>query len=438
MILEGDGRTKPPFGATLDRGHWAAQGLRAFFAFNERNSPTVRDLARRVTGTFTNSPTWVAGSRWGGPAIKFGAAGSSYIDLGNPAALDFTTGPGLTVVWSYQCDAKPNFVNRYFLAGNGVVIDCAGPTSGGPRFVLNGGGGAGGFIAESRTVVDGEQYTYAITYDRTSKFSQIIREGVVTTTTTMSAFGDIPAPTGNWNIGSSAGSLAWDGSIHWMMLFDRVLPLGQIAFLQSRPFAILTARRPLSIFLGSTGLTWSVSDSAAATDAITNAFAASVTDSAAATESPADATAASVTDSASATESLASAWAASITDTATLTESATGSGFSGAALTWSTSDSATATDAIGSAWSSSLTDSASATESVAKLIGWSVTDSASVTESLTSAWTTTVADFATCTLTASGSGFTTTTTVTTALLDSSTITVLSTDLDYRWSTITPL
>ena len=89
------------------------------------------------------------------------------------------------------------------------------------------------------------------------------------TATTMSAFGDLPAPTGNWNIGSSAGSLAWDGSIHWMMLFDRVLPLGQIAFLQSRPFAILTARRPLSIFLGSTGLTWSVSDSAAATDAIT-------------------------------------------------------------------------------------------------------------------------------------------------------------------------
>jgi hypothetical protein len=262
VILSSDGRTKPAFGARLNPSHPGRIGLRSLFLFNEAHGTTVTDVVRGIQGTFTNSPIWTPGSRWGRPAVKFGSGGTAYIALGNPAALDFSAAKGLTVIWSHKCDVKPNWVNRYFVSKGGEwQVDCTGPTSSGVRFLLNGGGGAGGLVAESRTVVDGEQYAYAITYDQTSKFSQVIREGIVTASATMSVFGSIPTSSANVNIGSAAGTLAWDGSIHWIGFWDYVLPLNLIAEIQSRPFLLVAQSPRVSVLFGGSASTLSASGS---------------------------------------------------------------------------------------------------------------------------------------------------------------------------------
>ena len=213
------------------------------FCSTRAHGTTVTDVVRGIQGTFTNSPIWTPAPDGADPRSSSDRVERPTLPWGTRGA-GLQRSEGLTVIWSHKCDVKPNWVNRYIVSkGWRVAGGLHWPDVLGRPVLLNGGGGAGGLVAESRTVVDGEQYAYAITYDQTSvKFSQSSGEGIVTASTTMSVFGSIPTSSANINIGSAAGTLAWDGSIHWIGFWDYVLPLNLIAEIQSRPF-LLVARR---------------------------------------------------------------------------------------------------------------------------------------------------------------------------------------------------
>ena len=260
MILSSDGRTKPAFGARLNQSHPGRIGLRSLFLFNEAHGTTVTDVVRGIQGTFTNSPVWTPGRRWGRPSVKFDSAGTAYIALGNPGILDLSAATGMTVIWSYNILSVPNYVNWYFFKkGNEILIDVLGPNTG-VRFGLSNGSG-GNLIQENRTVVAGEQYTYAITYHQSSKASQIIRNGVVTASATLGTFGSIPTSSANWTVGSDAGSQAMNGSIDWFGIWDYVLPLNLIAEIQSRPFLLVAQSPRVSVLFGGSASTLSASGS---------------------------------------------------------------------------------------------------------------------------------------------------------------------------------
>src|SRR5262245_55797269 len=69
-------------------GGRAASGLTAGYAFSEGLGTTTADSSgAALNGTLVGSPTWTTGKNGGG--LSFNGT-SSYVDLGNPAALQIT------------------------------------------------------------------------------------------------------------------------------------------------------------------------------------------------------------------------------------------------------------------------------------------------------------------------------------------------------------
>ena len=240
-------RTKPRLGATLDRTHSLSRGLRAFWLLNEGMGDTPRDLVNGQAATFTNSPTWTGG-RFGAHAVQTG--GTSYLDVGNPSAVDFTTGTGFTCSFAARCNTVPNFADGMIASkGSEWFVAFNGPSTG-LRFVLAGGGGAGGVVAESRSMAVGEYSIWSVTYNRTSKAGNIYRDGALVATATLSPFGDFPSSTNNLSLGSAAGSSPWTGTIDWISFHDRDLGAGEILLLHAQPFIHLIRGDSLFSFLG--------------------------------------------------------------------------------------------------------------------------------------------------------------------------------------------
>jgi glucose/arabinose dehydrogenase/PKD repeat protein len=76
----------------------AATGLVAGYGFTEGSGSTTADASGNgITGTLVGGPAWTAGRN--GPGLSFN--GSTYVDLGNPAALQFAGSMTLSA-WVYE------------------------------------------------------------------------------------------------------------------------------------------------------------------------------------------------------------------------------------------------------------------------------------------------------------------------------------------------
>lgn len=246
-------RTKPRVGAWLDRLHPYSRGLRAFWLLNEGLGETARDLVGGLPATFSGSPftspSWTGG-RFGNHAVQFG--GSSYLLVGSPSAVDFSTGTGFTCIFAARCDTVPNFTTGQIANKGGEwSIDFEGPSVG-LRYVLNGGGGAGGLLSESKAMAVGDYSIWAVTYNRTTKVACIYRDGSLRATSTLSAFGDIPASSANLALGSAGGSTPWNGLIDFIGFWDRDLNASEIQTIHAQPFAGIATADSLIPFFGET------------------------------------------------------------------------------------------------------------------------------------------------------------------------------------------
>src|SRR5258705_6302792 len=76
-----------------------AAGLTAGYGFSEGSGTTTADVSGNgIAGTLVNAPAWVAGKN--GTGLSFNGS-TTYVDLGNPAALQITGSMTLSA-WVYE------------------------------------------------------------------------------------------------------------------------------------------------------------------------------------------------------------------------------------------------------------------------------------------------------------------------------------------------
>ncbi len=116
--------TKPPIGTQLDFTNPINNGLVGCWIFNEGTGTLVNDLSgNNNTGLFTNivSPYgWTIGDD--GQSVVSLDGVNDYIDMGNPASLNFGTGN-----YTFMSDVKIiSYVNTGGIIGHGAVNDSRG------------------------------------------------------------------------------------------------------------------------------------------------------------------------------------------------------------------------------------------------------------------------------------------------------------------------
>lgn len=230
----------------LNRSHPHARGLAAFYVFHEGGGLTVTDLVSGIQGTLTSGPTWTPSrAPGGGYGVDFTAASTQYIDLGQPAPLDFSVGGDISVAASYYLKTVPNFTN-FFIGNRGSqwALDVEGPSTG-ARFYTNNGSG-GGFFSESRAPVAGDTRVIGGAVSVNQQIGYLCVEGIAPSASSV-PFVQVPSAATPTRIGcGSTGSGAHNGHINWIALWNRYLPPGLMADFQRDPFACL--RTPRRVF----------------------------------------------------------------------------------------------------------------------------------------------------------------------------------------------
>ncbi len=128
-------------------------GLVGYWSLNDGSGTKATDFSGRGnTGTLTNSPTWVNGKF--GKALKFSAASTQYVDVGNPTALQITG--DMTISTWVKLDSLPSAGDAYQLVakdndtgGRAYTFDVYNDTGGAiygtngtvARLYINGGAG---------------------------------------------------------------------------------------------------------------------------------------------------------------------------------------------------------------------------------------------------------------------------------------------------------
>jgi len=230
----------------LNRSHPHARGLAAFYVFHEGGGLTVTDLVSGIQGTLTSGPLWTPSrAPGGGYGVDFTAASTQYIDLGQPAPLDFSVGGDVSVAASYYLKSVPNYTN-FFLGNRGSqwALDVEGPSTG-ARFYTNNGSG-GGFFSESRAPVAGDVRVIGGAVSVNQQLGYLCVEGVAPSASSI-PFVQVPSSASAVRIGcGSTGSGALNGHVNWIALWSRYLPPGLMAEFQRDPFASL--RTPRRVF----------------------------------------------------------------------------------------------------------------------------------------------------------------------------------------------
>ncbi len=243
--------SKPIGRPRLNRAHPHAVGMVAFYLFSEGGGGTVTDLVTGSRGTLTSGPTWgVNPGSGGGASINFASASSQYIDLGQPALLNFNATSAMGVAASYRLPATtPNFTN-YILASNGSewALDVEGPSTG-ARFYTNNGSG-GGFWTEGRAPVVGDNRVAGGSVNVVSgaQAGYLMCEAVPIGFSNP-AFASLPTTAVSTQIGMGAGgSGPLNGGLNWVALWNRYIPPDLMASFQRDPFACLRPGPPMFAF----------------------------------------------------------------------------------------------------------------------------------------------------------------------------------------------
>lgn len=243
----------------LNRSHPHAQGLTAFYVFHEGGGNVVTDLVSGKTGTFVNSPTWVADRHGqGGYALNFVAASNQYVDLGTPTELDMNATGAMAVCASYYTPTKPNFTN-FVIASKGSqwTLDVEGPSSSGRLYVNN--GGAGGLWSEGRSALDGDTRVIGGSFRTSDGFGYIAGNGKLASSST-APFAQLPSSATTTRIGvNGSGTAGFGGHIGFVAIWNRFVSSTLMEDFQRDPFASVVlqpgrlARLHVAASTGTTG-----------------------------------------------------------------------------------------------------------------------------------------------------------------------------------------
>jgi hypothetical protein len=207
----------------------APSGLVAAYGFNEGTGTTVADVSgNTLTGTI-NGAAWTTGGKYGN-ALSFNGT-SSYVDLGNPAALQLTG----SMTWSAWVKAAAN------PADDGQVVAKSDGASGwqfktspdtGPHTFGVGVSGSGGSIAQRYSVATRSLnvwYHVAGVYNAAAATLDVYVNGVLDNGTLV---GTIPAAqvnsAVNVNIGRRTGGFLFNGIIDEVRIYNRALSAAEI------------------------------------------------------------------------------------------------------------------------------------------------------------------------------------------------------------------
>lgn len=430
------GLNKPPPGATLNWGHPLAPiHPRACVLPLNEPTETIRDAANGRT--FTRAVTFAgdAANNWtaSGLPVSNGLAFRSSISS-NTAFTKFTAPNAvneLGITSNPFCTAAVIFLKLSNLTdgprpiGNGenrsVILEPGFSTTGN-AYVLNGNvahvdtglpwttGNWGFFGASVSSQSGGANVLRAVVNDYKSNTIRTANTTLGSTIQSTSNTGSLICLGGiGTNTGTQTGT---DGLIYWAMIDYAEWSVDRLIALSQNPFGMFEDGAQRAYFILSSGLSWSVSDSASGSDSAAAASAWGVSDAGSGAESGSSASAWSAADAGSAADAAAVAWAWAASDSGSASESI---GF-GSLISWAVSDSGSASDAASSAATWGVSDSAAGSDAATRAAALAVSDSASGVETL------------------SGSGFTLVVLVTT--LTATTIAPLPGRPDPAWTTVT--
>lgn len=219
-----------------------ARGLIFDLPFIERGGTSVRDLVRKLTGTFTGTPSW-----------SIGQHGSGLAFTGHDAdKVTFTTPPPLndihriSVEVMFIADATPSDGDRLFHKGVS--------SGAGARYFQTGEwvNGQGMYVAADWTGNQGAWRTplpstgvvhhYLVTYDDASPSNDpiVYLDGQVQSITeVVTPSGSRSADTTELYIGNrNSGSFSWKGKIFYIRYWNRILTYREVIELYRDPYLI--------------------------------------------------------------------------------------------------------------------------------------------------------------------------------------------------------
>ena len=243
-------RTKPPAGATLDRGHPSASGLAAAYLLNEGAGVKTADICGGTTATLVGTATWKAAPGRGGTGggVRF-TADTEYVSMGNPPLLELASGnyTALSVLARCVRPAVADRTREFVVAkdydqgsrGFGIGLDNVG------KFYLEVGGATRISGVGPTWAGDGAVHTIAATMSGTNWVGFV--DGAVVGTFS-GVGGALPANTvAPWRIGERAYTGVEDGfrgTVELVYVWRRCLSRQEMAAVTADPYGLVLPSVP--------------------------------------------------------------------------------------------------------------------------------------------------------------------------------------------------
>ena len=240
------GRTKPPPGASLDRGHPLAQQMLGVWLANEGSGRVVRDLMNGRNGAWSALPLWPNG-KLGGPAMRF-TGGINSVQIADNNLWD-PLGDFTLLSWVYYSVVSASFWLNSMIAldqggGNQTKwIFCVDPAGPGTYFFYYSGASQS---IRSAAWTPAANIWYQLAVTRRGALWTLYRNGVfdgITVNAVSLANAAIPLTIGF----AEANSL--NGLVDHVMMWNRALSAVEISQLYQEPFAMILSPRSISYFV---------------------------------------------------------------------------------------------------------------------------------------------------------------------------------------------
>jgi Concanavalin A-like lectin/glucanases superfamily/Domain of unknown function (DUF1929)/IPT/TIG domain/Bacterial Ig domain len=208
--------------------HAQAPGLVAAYSFNEGSGTTVTDVSgNHITGTIVGA-TWTTGGMYGN-ALSFNGSGS-YVDLGNPAALQMTG--SMTLEAWVKAAANPPDDGQIIAKSNGTgwqlkTSPDTGPHTFGVQVSASQNSNAQRYSTTVRAL--NTWYHVAAVYDTAADTLEIYVNGILNSGTLRGTIPALQVDGGvNVNIGRRTDGYYFNGVIDEVRVYNRALSQAEI------------------------------------------------------------------------------------------------------------------------------------------------------------------------------------------------------------------